>query len=43
MEKRFEKVIDGILLGIGIVVGFVVVTTCLVVITAFVESVLTIF
>lgn len=43
MEKRYEKVIDGILLGIGMTVGFIVITTCLVLITAFVESVLTIF
>jgi hypothetical protein len=43
MEKRFEKVIDGILLGIGIVVGIIVITTCLVLVTAFVESVLTLF
>jgi hypothetical protein len=43
MEKRTEKIIDGILLGIGIVVGIIVVSTCLVIVTAFVESILTLF
>lgn len=43
MENKIEKIIDGIMLGIGIVVGIIVVSTCLVIVTAFVESVLTLF
>jgi hypothetical protein len=43
MNDKFEKIGEGILLGIGMVVGFIVVSTCLIILTAFVESVLTIF
>jgi hypothetical protein len=43
MNNKIEKIVDGIMLGIGIVVGIIVVSTCLVIVTAFVESVLTLF
>jgi hypothetical protein len=43
MNKKIEKVVDGIMLGIGIVVGMIAISTCLILLKAFVESVLTIF
>ena len=43
MNKKIEKIVDGIMLGIGIVVGIMVISTCLVIVTAFVQSVLTLF
>ncbi len=43
MKNKIEKIVDGIMLGIGIVVGIMVISTCLVIVTAFVESVLTLF
>jgi hypothetical protein len=43
MENKIEKIGEGILLGIGFVVGGLVVSTCLIILTAFVEAVLTVF
>lgn len=43
MNDKFEKIGEGILLGIGMVVGAMIISTCLIILTAFVESVLTIF
>jgi hypothetical protein len=43
MKNKIEKIVDGILLGFGIVVGIIVITSCLVLLTAFVKSVLTLF
>jgi len=41
--NKFEKIGEGILLGIGISVGVLVISTCLIILKAFIESVLTIF
>jgi hypothetical protein len=43
MENKFEKIGEGILLGIGFVVGGIIISTCLIILTAFVQSVLTLF
>ena len=43
MKNKIEKIVDGIMLGIGIVVGIIVISTCITLLRAFVESVLTIF
>ena len=41
--NKFEKITEGIMLGIGLVVGAMAVSICLVILTAFVEAVLTLF
>lgn len=41
MNKK-EKIVEGIILGIGISVGIVIVSACLALLTAFVQSILTI-
>ena len=41
--NKFEKIGEGILLGIGMVISVMVVSTCAIILTAFIESVLTIF
>lgn len=43
MKDKFEKIGEGILLGIGMSVGILVISTCLIILKAFIESVLTIF
>lgn len=43
MNNKIEKIVDGILLGIGIVVGMVVVSTCAIILTAFIQALLTTF
>ena len=42
MEKRTEKLVDGIILGIGIVVGVSIAIMCITFLTAFIQAVNTI-
>ena len=43
MENKFEKIGEGILLGIGMIIGVVLVSTCAIILKSFIDSVLTIF
>lgn len=43
MENKLEKIGEGIMLGIGFVIGTIVVSTCLIILTAFIGAVLTVF